>query len=393
MSFGRQPERYNLVKVNAPFSPKYLKNYPGVRDLLNGLLIGFAAFSFIVFILAIISIIALSYGAPLTLAPAAIALATSIGTTLGLTGSAATILGIGLIPSIIMTGFALVAGAVGKLTRLGFFDWFSKNPEHPRPVPTQTVRSRSNRSTSKVTTALQVERGSVPKENILHYVKSRLAPSEAIDEESASVEETMYTPTLIHAASIGDFKSVRLLLPHLNSEEVNAATSMGSTALYAAVIEGHHEVVTLLLTHSHINVNQSNEHGMTPLMRAAEQGDLTMVNAFLTHPHIDVNCKQQDNGTAIFIAAQNGHIEVVKLLMQKKAMIIPLRSTVETLQRFAQNFNVEEEMRNFITQKAPEDDGMVSITPQEIAAIMGHTQIVELFDQCSDPRPNPRVIK
>ncbi len=100
--------------------------------------------------------------------------------------------------------------------------------------------------------------------------------------------------------------------------DLNKKDSTGSTALIAAVNNGHNDIVNMLLAKgADPNVH---DEGMeaTALMYAAASTDRLITSTLLSH-HADINAIDVNGDPAINWATFYGHVDVMKLLIQKGA--------------------------------------------------------------------------
>ena len=122
--------------------------------------------------------------------------------------------------------------------------------------------------------------------------------------------------------------------------------------------------------------------GATLLFMACWHGLTDWVNVLL-HNGANINQAINSGDTPLFIACQNGHTEVVKALLEKNPEITPFKATSQNWIRSSQAYdnNVIQRMQDFIGEKNPDE---IIIYPDEIAAIMGHSDAV--FTQIASRR-------
>ena len=113
-----------------------------------------------------------------------------------------------------------------------------------------------------------------------------------------------------------------------------------------ATVNQHLEGMEILLKNG-ANVDHQNHFGLTALMLGAQNGDLDSVKKLLLHG-AEINTASKNGFTALFMAVQNGHGKLVSLFA-----------------RFGGEVN----------QKEKE----TLRTPLIVAAMEGHTQVVELL--------------
>ncbi|MDX1837286.1 ankyrin repeat domain-containing protein [Legionella taurinensis] len=214
------------------------------------------------------------------------------------------------------------------------------------------------------------------------------------------------TSWLFMAAREGDTDKMSELFKA--GADPNQANSNGTTPLYIALQFGHMDIVKQLIENK-VNINQTNKTGVTPLFMAAQHGHIHVVK-LLIELKADVHKARDDDLTPLYIAAQNGHTEVVKLLLEHKAdpnkahqcgatplfaaaqnghfdvvvlllksgcnLKLSFNSTKDSLMAFAKTHHVEHQMEAFIRKKGTQP---LSVSPEEIAGIMGHSEILNLL--------------
>lgn len=176
----------------------------------------------------------------------------------------------------------------------------------------------------------------------------------------------------------------------------------GETALYWACLLNNIDLIKELLA-AKANPNAALKHnGMTPLHTAVASNNLELVKILLAakaNPNI---ASTTESSTPLFVAAQEGRTDLAKLLLLNNAdSSIALKSTVAKLRQFAKGRQVEEAMEKFFQQKllTPaknskamtmltslqniDEETPISMTPAEIATVMGHTAIAQ-FIQLQD---------
>ncbi|MDF1796539.1 MAG: ankyrin repeat domain-containing protein [Coxiellaceae bacterium] len=185
---------------------------------------------------------------------------------------------------------------------------------------------------------------------------------------------------LYNAARSGHLEVVKALLA-VPTIDINKAVDNGITALYIAVLSGHLEVVKALLAVPTIEINKAVDNGFTALHIGARYRRIEVVKALLAIPGVDVN-KAADNGfTALYIAAQNGYLEIVNLLPFNEQA---LRDSAKKLRDFSSTMSkaIQQRMNRHIGNAA--GDEIVTITPSEIAGIMGYTDVAVAINSKRD---------
>ena len=110
--------------------------------------------------------------------------------------------------------------------------------------------------------------------------------------------------------------------------DVNAASDLGATAIWAASQNGSAEVVERLLA-AGANPNMALRHGETPLMAASRAGNPTVVEMLLEHG-ADPNARGPRDQTALMWATSQRRSEVIPMLIRHGADI-HARSAVRSL--------------------------------------------------------------
>ena len=126
-----------------------------------------------------------------------------------------------------------------------------------------------------------------------------------------------WTPIQI-AASRGHVEVIEVLIPIINSLEINTSNPNGHTPIKDASMNGHAKVVRLLASFIYYkledNPNYSRPHGLTPIQWAASNGHSEVVLELIPFVE-DPNVANYCGITPIYNAARNGHLDVMKLLV------------------------------------------------------------------------------
>jgi ankyrin repeat protein len=163
---------------------------------------------------------------------------------------------------------------------------------------------------------------------------------------------------------------------------------LDSTALNAAASCGHVKTAQLLIN-AGAKVDHARGDGATSLIMASDNGNDELVK-MLIEANANVNKAQNDSATALFIAAQKNHPNVVKILIANNAKLdAAFTTTVDNLYEFAKNHKVTEPMREMIKAKNVTD--RVSLTPLDIAAVMGNKEIVAILKNAIDNSSKPSI--
>ncbi|MDF1796648.1 MAG: ankyrin repeat domain-containing protein [Coxiellaceae bacterium] len=151
--------------------------------------------------------------------------------------------------------------------------------------------------------------------------------------------------------------------------------------LHRIVFDGNNIGLLFLLDRIQVDINAVNDEGYTVLFIAVQQGHVDVLKLLLAREGIDVNALTAEGATALFIAAQEGYIDVVESLPFNE---IPLCKTVGELVSFASRRERSIQERMALHVGDAEEDEVVTVTPCEIAAIMGHSDIVALLGRKSE---------
>lgn len=159
---------------------------------------------------------------------------------------------------------------------------------------------------------------------------------------------------------------------------------------YITSQNGFPEIVKILImAGANPNLKLSNINA-SPIHVAAWRGFSEIVKILL-EAGADPNSEYGTHRTTpIYLAAQHGKREIVNLLLHHKQTDITLAyvRTSDLLRQFAKEKNVEEAMNIFLKKKNILTNQEVSVTPAEIAEIMGHTEIANIINNAVDAKNN-----
>ena len=205
-----------------------------------------------------------------------------------------------------------------------------------------------------------------------------------IKKDSLITAETITRQGIIEllfiAAREGEADTIKIL-GALNTN-LNQTLEDGTTAAYIAAESGHaHVLVELGILKA--NLNQARNNGATPAYIAIQNGHTQAVKELGLH-HADFNEGTNNGASPLFIAAQYGHIEIVRYLVHYPGIQhIPLIIDAALLRLFAQKLNltIQQKIEEHIAFKISkgEDEDNISVTPGEIAYILGHDEIVAIL--------------
>lgn len=196
---------------------------------------------------------------------------------------------------------------------------------------------------------------------------------------------------LFNALLKGDLETTLAILAQ-EGIDLNQTNIHGETPLIIAAECGRQDILTALLNHKEINPNQVANDGISALLIAILKGHQEVVKALLAREDLDPNQDDFYGTTPLFFATLNNKIEVVKHLLKHKKIDItkPLKKTPKELETFVRNARslsdaIIKRIDEHISQyqlKYP-DATIIEITPEEIAMIMGHLDILKILTQFS----------
>ena len=186
---------------------------------------------------------------------------------------------------------------------------------------------------------LLINEGGVSQEEIdlalaLASQKGRLETVHFLLEHGANVNAatTMGMTALMSASFRGDLEIVRTLVD--GGANVNAVTTMGYTALMWASGGGHLETVRFLVERGGANVNAATTtNGMTALMMASVEGHLETVRFLVERAGAAVDAVDLTGMSALMLASRYGHLEIVRFLVERGgANVNPLAVVAPSVQ-------------------------------------------------------------
>uniref|UniRef100_A0A803TPN6 Ankyrin 2 n=1 Tax=Anolis carolinensis TaxID=28377 RepID=A0A803TPN6_ANOCA len=179
-------------------------------------------------------------------------------------------------------------------------------------------------------------------------------------------------PALHIAARKDDTKSAALLLQNDHNADVQSKVKIsGFTPLHIAAHYGNVNVATLLLNRGAV-VDFTARNGITPLHVASKRGNTNMGEALVG--------SWRDGLTPLHCAARSGHDQVVKLLLERGALLLPrTKNRLSPLHMAAQGDHVEC-VKHLLQHKAPVDDVTLDyLTALHVAAHCGHYRVTKLL--------------
>ncbi|WP_133139730.1 ankyrin repeat domain-containing protein [Legionella genomosp. 1] len=176
----------------------------------------------------------------------------------------------------------------------------------------------------------------------------------------------------------------RAMIKELSAQkaDLNAASSSKMFPIFLAAQLGFSEMVDILAEEG-ANLDQIAHNGATPAMVAAFEGHRETVKALIAHKaNFDVSTT--DGITPLFMACQQNFPEIVKLLLDIPVdSTIAFRATPAQLRQSIADKGVSaiQKMESLITAQSPDSEGKIKLLPKDIAEILGHQAIVDLFAQ------------
>lgn len=181
---------------------------------------------------------------------------------------------------------------------------------------------------------------------------------------------------LYRAAENGQIELVELLLK--NGADPDLTHINGTTPLYIAAQHGHIEIVKKLLN-AGANPNTASKNGHMPLFTAAYYGHTEVVKLLLASD-AKADTVTINNMSPLFVAALSGQLDIVNILLNENINITnPCINDIAYFTKIAKLLNINDAMHHYIQQHHCVD-GKISITPAQMAAMMGHHHIADLIN-------------
>jgi len=174
-----------------------------------------------------------------------------------------------------------------------------------------------------------------------------------------------------------------------NSVNLNQSDTDGMTTLHHAVLQKNVDIIEIFIKHG-ANVNTYlQSSGETPLITAVQLNDIRIVKMLL-NAGADPNCQ---SGAALFTAAVENYSEIVDILLKHHDIKIqPLVLTIKTSREIVKKEckEIRMYMNDHIIQHMNGNSSHISITPCEIAMIMGNITIAKKL-QCFENKKNQNI--
>ena len=153
----------------------------------------------------------------------------------------------------------------------------------------------------------------------------KLEIAQYLIEEGVDVNARTNETTPIMLASFhGYLEVVEKLIK--NGAQIDAKTSNGLDATYAASQKGHLNILKLLIENNP-NVSDSQGYkGRTPLGAAAYHGHLDVVKFLITHHHVRINIEDRNHMTPLELAARRcgvtcpDQVKIINFLKENGAL-------------------------------------------------------------------------
>lgn len=215
--------------------------------------------------------------------------------------------------------------------------------------------------------------------------------------------------TWLHtAANEGNLKQVVALIRA--GANLNARDEDDWTPLKGACSHGHTDIARLLLEQGADPTICDNKQGWPAFMNAAIEGNVKIMKLLIAHDPKCINYQDARGLTALFAAAQIGSVAAVKYLIEVRANpLVCFRQTEADFINFSKEEKRENEMMQFLANqqqshlhahevkstagtlswslsnmlhkpRQANNDIHYSMSPKDIAKILGHTEIYELLE-------------
>jgi ankyrin repeat protein len=183
------------------------------------------------------------------------------------------------------------------------------------------------------------------------------------------------------AAQNGHANVIAELAKH--GADLNKAMQGGATPAFVAAQNGHVNVIADLAKHG-VDFNLADDDDITPAYVAAYNGRANVIDELANHG-VDLNKAGSDGLTPAFVAAYyNGHANVIASLMMFGANFdLPYKSSDELIQHIRDHHegDVIARLDRLIQRKEKGHNSDISITPKDIAFVMGHEQAHQLLQK------------
>ena len=183
---------------------------------------------------------------------------------------------------------------------------------------------------------------------------------------------TVGTTPMIEACRGGHVRIVEILLAA--NPDLTIADSNGDTATSLATDYARVEILALFKIYTRDEL-------AAPLIQAASNGDDKFVEKWLNdNPHADPNRSFWGGNTALITAARFGQVRVVKLLVGRQGINIDaINKDGKTALWQACRYGHKGAVEILLSVGAGHINSRNGVSPMEIAQLLGHDEVVELF--------------
>lgn len=161
--------------------------------------------------------------------------------------------------------------------------------------------------------------------------------------------------------------------------DLDAQDDSGATALYYAASGGYTQSIRTL-NGLKVNVNIANNEGNTPAFIAAANGHDRALDR-LVKCKANLNTLNRKGESPAFIAAVRGHFTIIELLGALGVANQPVRLSAHYASELLNAPTAVAAKAAKIREYIATNKGFVTLTPQDIAEIMGHTEIIKFFNK------------
>ena len=226
-------------------------------------------------------------------------------------------------------------------------------------------------------------------------------------------------PPVYLAAKAGHAPLIEVFARH--GAELNKAHKNGFTPIITAVFEGLISTVEMLAKHKSDLDKENDKQKYNPLHIAAEKGHTAIVE-ILAKYKANLTKKGPDGFTAAGLAAADGHVAIIEVLAKYNKAILteamddgrtlahvaaqygqasvltelfrwgvdinaPLKATADKIRAFVADEEqpIVARMEQFINRQLSAENNIISMTPYDLAVVMGHEKVIQLLSQQSTP--------
>ena len=148
--------------------------------------------------------------------------------------------------------------------------------------------------------------------------------------KTASSRKSWSSLELHHAAAVGDFEYVRLLVEKKHYSPMQKDENRFA-AFHVAAIVGNVQVLKYFIAEGNCNPACPGPLGLTPLHLASEQGHLDLVKYLVTEQQIDPLYEDEYENTPLHRACEGGCQAVVEFLTSELSKYTPITGLISNL--------------------------------------------------------------